>query len=136
LALAPRLDQEEGSIDFSPLKAIVKEDAVKSSGLDVLFIMDCCCAAIDRRGGTLGGRVEFMAASTAPSGISNARVDGITFTQDLCEAFSSRTGVYILRSDERNQCGTKGGTVWKGLCPPRGMGLHVTHKHGTNIRSP
>jgi len=26
-------------------------------------------------------------AATAPSGISNARVDGITFTQDLCEAF-------------------------------------------------
>jgi hypothetical protein len=80
LALAPRLNREEGSIDFSPLKAIVKEDAVNnSSGLDVLFIMDCCCAAIDRRGGTLGGRVEFMAA-TAPSGISNVRVDGITFT--------------------------------------------------------
>jgi hypothetical protein len=38
------------------------------------------------RDGTLGGRVEFMAA-TAPAGISNSREDGDTFTQDLCKSF-------------------------------------------------
>jgi hypothetical protein len=47
--------------------------------------MDCCCSAIGGRGGTLGNRVEFMAA-TAPAGISS-REDGETFTQYLCKSF-------------------------------------------------
>ena len=48
----------------------------------MIFVMDCCCSAIGERGRALGSRVEFMAA-TAPTGISNSRMDGDTFTQDL-----------------------------------------------------
>jgi len=89
LTLVPKIGQEkdEGpTFDFSLVKAMLKGDAAVNSGLDVLFVMDCCCAAIGGRGGTVGARVELMAA-TSPGGISNARVDGDTFTQDWCKAF-------------------------------------------------
>ncbi|KAN0087254.1 hypothetical protein V8E54_000942, partial [Elaphomyces granulatus] len=86
LELTPKIDQKEETLDFSSVKNIITKVALKTPGLDVLFIMDCCCSAIGGRDGTLGGRVEFMAA-TALAGISNSREDGDTFTQDLCKSF-------------------------------------------------
>jgi len=70
------------------IKDELKNEASKSLGLDVLLVMDSCCAAIAGRGGkTKGARVELMAA-TARKGISNSREDGRTFTQHWCEAFT------------------------------------------------
>ncbi|KAN0081968.1 hypothetical protein V8E54_003266 [Elaphomyces granulatus] len=83
LELTPRIGQEEETLDFSSIKNMITERALKTSGWDVLFIMDCCCSATGGRDGRLGSRVEFM----APAGISNSRMDGDTFTQDLCKSF-------------------------------------------------
>jgi len=60
-----------------------------TEGLDVLVVLDCCCAAIAGRGKLIGGkRMELMAA-TSPAGLSNSREDypGLTFTQHWCAAF-------------------------------------------------
>jgi hypothetical protein len=65
------------------LKALIKDDASKTLGLDILFVMDCCHSAIAGRGGKVGARVELTAA-TSPNGISK---DGYTFTQYFCDPF-------------------------------------------------
>lgn len=60
-----------------------------TDGLDILIVLDCCCAAVAGRGKLGGGkRMEVMAA-TSPAGISNSREDfpGLTFTQRWCAAF-------------------------------------------------
>jgi hypothetical protein len=48
LTLVPRITQEgEGlTLDFSIVKGVLKSDTTVISGLDVLFVMDCCFAAI------------------------------------------------------------------------------------------
>ena len=64
--------------------------ASNSSGLDILLVIDSCCAATAGRGGKAkGARVELMAA-TARKGVSNSRKDGWTFTQHWCKAFTRR----------------------------------------------
>lgn len=96
LIIVPRIGQDLGSgpeINISPIKDGLKDIASKSSGLDVLLVMDSCCAAIAGRGGKAKGmRVELMAATTR-KGISNSRVDGQTFTQHWCEAFTKLLGI-------------------------------------------
>ncbi|KAN0075111.1 hypothetical protein V8E54_007722 [Elaphomyces granulatus] len=86
LELTPKIGDDEGTLDFSAVKDMITKNALRTAGLDVLYIMDCCCAAAGARGGSLGGRIEFMAA-TSPGGISNSREDGDTFTQDLSKSF-------------------------------------------------
>jgi hypothetical protein len=45
--------------------------------MDVLMVVDSCCAAVGGRGNVIiSGRIEFT-----ETGISNTRVDGQTFTQ-------------------------------------------------------
>jgi len=89
--ITPKIGQELGcgpEMDMSLLKNGLKDMASKSLGLDVLLVMDSCCAAIAGQGGKAkGARVELMAA-TARKGISNSRKDGRTFTQHWCEAFT------------------------------------------------
>jgi hypothetical protein len=91
LIIVPKLGQELGSgpeIDMSWIKDGLKLEASRSLGLDILLMMDSCCAAIAGRGGNASGsRVELVAA-TARKGISNSRKDGRTFTQHWCEAFN------------------------------------------------
>jgi hypothetical protein len=91
LMITPNIGQELGSgpeMNMSVIKDILKDMSSKSSGLDVLLVMDCCCAAIAGRGEKAkGARVELMAA-TARKGISNSRKNGWTFTQDWCAAFT------------------------------------------------
>jgi len=59
-----------------------------AEGLDILILLDCCCAAVAGRGaGSKGARMELMAA-TSGGGISNSRKDGKTFTQNWVEAFN------------------------------------------------
>ena len=93
LIITPKIGQELGKgpeVNMSSLKELLKEMASKSFGLDILFVMDCCCAGIAGRGGKAkGARVEFMAA-TARKGVSNSRKDGLTFTQHWCNAFTRR----------------------------------------------
>ncbi|KAN0069283.1 hypothetical protein V8E54_012298 [Elaphomyces granulatus] len=57
LSLTPKIHDPEDEIspdedflDFSLIKAGIKEEAQKLSGLDILFIMDCCCSAAGGRG--------------------------------------------------------------------------------------
>ena len=83
------LESDSISLSFTPVKDSLKE-AAKARGFDVLFVMDCCCAAI---GGRMvrrrmkGPRVEFVAATTG-RGIINSRDDGQTFTMAWCEGFN------------------------------------------------
>jgi hypothetical protein len=89
--ITPKIGQELGSgpeMNMSRVKDELKDMGSKSLGLDVLLVMDSCCAAIAGRGGKAkGARVELMAA-TARKDISNSREDGRTFTQHWCEAFT------------------------------------------------
>jgi hypothetical protein len=91
LIITPKMGQELGSgpeMNMSRIKEELKDMCSKSLGLDVLFVMDSCCAAIAGRGAKAkGARVELVAA-TARKGISNSREDGRTFTQHWCEAFT------------------------------------------------
>lgn len=91
LIIVPKLGQElkKGpEIDMSIIKDQLKDAASDCPGLDILLVMDSCCAAIAGRGGkATGSRVELVAA-TARKGISNSRKDGQTFTQHWCEAFT------------------------------------------------
>ncbi|KAF8348537.1 hypothetical protein F5887DRAFT_950526 [Amanita rubescens] len=93
LIITPKIGQELGEgpeVDMSSLKDQLKGMGSRFSGLDVLLVIDSCCAAIAGRGGKAkGARVELMAA-TARKGISNSREDGRTFTQHWCEAFTRR----------------------------------------------
>jgi hypothetical protein len=69
------------------LRESLMEMVGRTSGLDVLILLDCCCAAVAGRGrGTKGQRLELMAA-TSGGGLSNSRKDGKTFTQNWCQAF-------------------------------------------------
>jgi len=83
LATAPHLN-------MSYIKESLRELASTTSGLDILLILDCCCAATAGRGATqiVGERLELMAA-TSSRGLSNSRLDGITFTQSWCVAFET-----------------------------------------------
>ncbi|KAF8224179.1 hypothetical protein L208DRAFT_1312872 [Tricholoma matsutake] len=91
LVIIPKIGQELGGgpeVDMSSLKDLLKDMGSKSLGLDVLLMIDSCCAGIAGWGGKAkGARVEVMAA-TACKGISNLRRDGWTFMQHWCEAFS------------------------------------------------
>ena len=91
LIITPKIGQELGSgpeMNMSHIKDELKYMGSKSLGLDVLLVMDSCCAAIAGRGRKAkGARVELMAV-TARKGISNSREDGRTFTQHWCEAFT------------------------------------------------
>jgi hypothetical protein len=86
LVITPRIGQklDEGpQINFSPLRGLLKGSATTSLGLDILFVIDSCCAGIAGQGGEAkGARVEFMAAT------ARKRKDGLTFTQHWCEAFT------------------------------------------------
>ncbi|KAI9135841.1 hypothetical protein BKA69DRAFT_371291 [Paraphysoderma sedebokerense] len=88
LVLTPKAGQARDigpEIEFSTIKDALKYKA--KHGLDVLFIMDCCCASIEGRDWVItGGRVEFVAA-TAGNGIRNSRQDETTLTQQWCYAF-------------------------------------------------
>ena len=93
LVITPTIGQKLGDgpeMNFSFMKHGLKDMCLKSLGLDVLLVVDSCCAAIAGRGrNAKGTRVELMAA-TARKGISNSRKDGRTFTQHWCEAFTRR----------------------------------------------
>lgn len=81
------LDKINGSqLNMSLIKDSLKELALTSKGSNVLILLDCCCAAVARRGTISRERVELMAA-TASGGISNSRQDGKNFTQHWCQAF-------------------------------------------------
>jgi hypothetical protein len=72
---------------FTLIRDALKLIASTSEGLDILMVLDCCCAAIAGRGNQIiGERVELMAA-TSDGGLSNQRVDGPTFTMNWCAAF-------------------------------------------------
>jgi len=90
LILTPRIAQGEfvgPQINMTLVKDALKDLATTSPGLDILLLLDCCCAAIAGRGpATNGERVELMAA-TSGGGLSNSRLDGKTFTQHWCQAF-------------------------------------------------
>jgi hypothetical protein len=74
---------------FTPIKSSLIEASSHNPNMDVLMIMDCCCAAVAGRGkARLSGRVEFVAATT-PTGVPNQRSDGQTFTQAWCAAFQT-----------------------------------------------
>ncbi len=63
--------------------------AADTEGLNILIMLDCCCAAIARWSKLIGSkRVELMAA-TSPAGISNLKQDhpDLTFTQHWSAAF-------------------------------------------------
>jgi Caspase domain len=79
----------ESSLNMTLIKNYLKDLASRSSGLDILLMMDCCCASISSQGmGTVGETVELMAA-TSSGGLSNQRQDGKTFTERWCEAFEN-----------------------------------------------
>jgi hypothetical protein len=84
LIITLKISQELGSgleMNKSHVKDELKDMGSKSLGLDVLFVMDSCCAAIAGRGRKAkGARVELMAA-TACKVISNLKKDGWTFMQ-------------------------------------------------------
>ena len=93
LVITPRVDGLRMSMTY--LRDGLKHLAEDTEGLDVLILLDCCCAAIAGRGNVVGGsRVELMAA-TSPNGISNLREDipGRTFTEHWCEAFEKLLAV-------------------------------------------
>ena len=93
LVIIPKVDSPRMSMTY--LRDGLKHLAEDTDGLDVLIVLDCCCAAIAGRGTVIGGsRVELMAA-TSPNGISNSREDrpGRTFTEHWCEAFKAHLAV-------------------------------------------
>ena len=58
LIITPKIGQELGGgpeIDMSLIKNILKDLASKSLGLDVLLVIDSCCAGIAGRGGKAKG---------------------------------------------------------------------------------
>ena len=91
LIITPKIGQELGcgpQMNMSLMKDLLKDLASTSLGLDVLLVMDSCCAGIAGRGREAKStRVELVAA-TARKGVSNSRQDGQTFTQHWCEAFT------------------------------------------------
>jgi hypothetical protein len=89
LLITPKISEEEigRHLNMTLIRDSLKELAATSDGLDVLFLLDCCCSAIAGRGNvSLGQRVELMAA-TSPKGLSNSRQDGQTFTERWCQVF-------------------------------------------------
>jgi hypothetical protein len=95
LIIVPTIDQEinqKPQINMTYIKNGLKSLCSISMGLDVLLVMDCCCASVVGRQADdntpKGARVELMAA-TSPKGISNSRDDGDTFTEHWCAAFTS-----------------------------------------------
>jgi len=90
LIITSKIDGDDASaskLNMTLIKDALKDLASTSKGLDVLLVLDCCCAAVAGRGMvTSGERVELMAA-TSGGGISNSRLDGKTFTQHWCQAF-------------------------------------------------
>lgn len=91
LIITARIGQEESEgpqLDMSLIRDSLQVVVKSSPGLDILLLLDCCCAAVAGRGSdTIGQRMELMAA-TSSSGLSNSRQDqGKTFTQYWCEAF-------------------------------------------------
>ena len=101
LFLTPRISHQEGEDDddaghtgtvtprynMSLIRDLLRDLASNTFGLDILILLDCCCAATAGRGKVARGeRVELMAA-TSGGGISNSRLDGTTFTQHWCQAF-------------------------------------------------
>jgi hypothetical protein len=91
LAITSRISKNEvngSSLNLNLIKDHLKDLASTSEGLDILILLDCCCAsAAGCGGGEYGERVELMAA-TLINGISNSRADGKTFTQFWCDAFN------------------------------------------------
>ena len=85
----PKLEtKSEPYVNMSFIKEGLKTLCSRSPGLDILMVMDCCCASVAGRGDpATGARVELMAA-TSPKGISNSRIDGTTFTQHWCSSFN------------------------------------------------
>jgi len=103
LIITPTIGQEcdiGPQVNISHVKDHLKALCAKALGLDVLLVMDCCCASVAGRGKVKGARVELMAA-TSPKGISNSRVDGATFTEHWCTAFTEllKTGVAFTCTD-------------------------------------
>jgi Caspase domain len=96
LLITPTISTEEADgsfINMTLIKDTLKDLASTSRGLDILILLDCCCSAIAGRGkAILGERVELMAA-TSPSGMSNSRLDGNTFTEHWCNAFDTFLGL-------------------------------------------
>ena len=79
-------DTDGQHINMTLIRDALKSSASTCKGLDILLVLDCCCSAIAGQGRwSLGERVELMAA-TSPSGISNSRKAGQTFTQHWCQA--------------------------------------------------
>jgi len=91
LIIVPKIGQELGrgpQLNMSLIKDVLKDKS--ALGLDVLLVLDCCCARAKVAGQgekAKGARVELM-AGTAPKGISNPGEDGWTFTQHWCETFT------------------------------------------------
>lgn len=91
----------EPHVNMSFIKDGLKTLCSRKPGLDILLVMDCCCASVVGRGKPAkGARVELMAA-TSPKGISNSRLDGTTFTQHWCLSFDTllSTGVAFTCHD-------------------------------------
>jgi len=92
LITTPKIDQEPGNgpeLNLTIIKDELKN--LKSSGLDVLFVIDCIVHATKGQGKNVRGRgakVEVM-AGTAQKGLSNSEGAGRTFTQHWCQAFTT-----------------------------------------------
>jgi hypothetical protein len=86
----PNSNAKGPNLNMSLIKDSLQTLAANSSGLDILILLDCCCASTAGRGmdTIIGERLELMAA-TSRGGISNLRRDGKTFTQNWCEAFET-----------------------------------------------
>ncbi|KAI3651702.1 hypothetical protein MP228_003005 [Amoeboaphelidium protococcarum] len=92
LILTARFEEaEEDGICKTQRDSTILHDALMRASranplLDVLMVVDSCCAAVGgRRNIPKSGRVEFIAATTE-TGISNTRKDGQTFTKAFCKA--------------------------------------------------
>jgi hypothetical protein len=79
-------DHDSTQRDFMRINNSLLTSSQANPLMDILMVMDSCCAAVGGRGSRgRTGRIEFVAATTA-TGIANARQDGQTFTQAWCNA--------------------------------------------------
>ncbi|KAI3638081.1 hypothetical protein MIR68_003692 [Amoeboaphelidium protococcarum] len=73
--------------DFTILNDALMRASRANPLLDVLMVVDSCCAAVGGRGNIVkSGRIEFIAATTETGISTNTRDDGQTFTQAFCKA--------------------------------------------------
>ena len=144
---APKIDQKFGTgpeISPSRLSNDLKAEASTQAGLDILFIVDSCCASRSVQGvKAKGARVEFVLGNSGARKDLNSRTAsyGGTFTQHWCAAFNTLldTGKPFVSEDINGIINPSGNSYYRrfALCVLReGWDLPITFSSHNNTIEP